>query len=79
MVDRALNHVEELLDYYNKVQLEVKNPKSLLNGREIMEITNLKPSKKVGIIIEALIEAQLLGEVRTKQEAIDFIKTRFLN
>lgn len=79
MVNRALNHLEELLDYYNKVQLEVKNPKSLLNGREIMEITNLKPSKKVGIIIEALIEAQLLGEVRTKQEAIDFIKTRFLN
>ena len=74
MVEKALNHLENLLEYYNKVKSEVKAPKSLLDGIEIMETLNIKPSKKVGEIIEALIEEQLMGNIKTKKEAVDFIK-----
>ena len=74
MVDNALNHLENLLNYYIKVQSEVKNPKSLLDGCEIMDLLNIKPSKKVGEIIEMLIEEQLAGNIETKEEAIEFIR-----
>ena len=73
MTQNALNHLENLLNYYNEVMAEVKNPKPLLNGREIMEILNLKPSKKIGKIIEMLIEEQLAGNIKTKEEATKFI------
>ena len=52
----------------------MKNPKSLLDGREIMEILNIAPSKRVGEIIEALIEQQLMGNIKTKPEAVNFIE-----
>ena len=74
MTQQALNHLENLLAYYNKVKAEVKNPKSILDGREIMEILNIKPSKKVGKTIELLIEQQLMGNIKTKEAAIKFVK-----
>ncbi len=73
MTDRALNHLENLLNYYNKVKAEVKNPKSLLDGKEIMDLLDLKPSKRVGEIIEMLIEEQLMGKIKTKDEAVKFV------
>ena len=39
-----------------------------------MKILNIKPSKAVGIILEQLKEAQISGEVTTREEAIDFVK-----
>jgi len=73
MIKNALNHLENLLNYYNEVQSIIKTPKPLLDGKEIMKLLNLKPSKKIGEIIENLIEAQLSGEIKTKEEAIDFV------
>ena len=49
----------------------------LLSGSEIMRLLNLKPSKEVGIIKEKLILAQLRGEVKTKEEAVDYLKNFF--
>ena len=40
-----------------------------------MEMFGIKPSKKLGDIIEALKEAQLDGNIQTKDEAIDYVKT----
>jgi tRNA nucleotidyltransferase/poly(A) polymerase len=49
-------------------------PAPILNGREVMKILNLKPSKKVGEILEALREAQLNGKIKNQTEAVKFIK-----
>ncbi len=46
----------------------------LLDGREIMEILNIKAGPKLGVIIEALKEAQIEGIVKTKDDAVEFIK-----
>lgn len=75
MTECALNHLERLLQYYKEVSSMVENPKPLLDGIEIMEILNLKPSKKVGDITNSIIEAQLAGDIKTHDEAIDFIKS----
>ena len=40
-----------------------------------MEILNLKPSKIVGELIDELKELQLSGEITTKEEALNFIKS----
>jgi poly(A) polymerase len=45
----------------------------LLNGNEIMEFTGLKPGPSVGIIREALLKAQVAGEVESVPEAVDFV------
>ena len=76
MVNNALSHLENLLNFYNKVSNEVKSPKSLLNGREIMELLNLKPSPKIGGIIDSLIEEQMAGNIKTKEDAIEFVKQK---
>lgn len=57
-------------NYKDKV---IKEP--LLTGMEIMNLLNLKPSKEVGEIKEKLILAQLEGNIKTKEEAIKFIKS----
>ena len=40
-----------------------------------MKIFNIKPSPKLGEIIKALNEAQISGDVETKEDAINFINT----
>lgn len=44
----------------------------LLNGNEIMEFTGLKPGPTVGLIREALLKAQIAGDVSTIPEAVEF-------
>ena len=39
-----------------------------------MKILNIKPSPKLGEIIDALKEAQLNGDISTKEDAIKYIK-----
>lgn len=48
--------------------------KSLLNGKEIMELLNIPQGPTVGLIKKALEEAQMEGLVKTKEEAVRFIK-----
>ncbi len=49
-------------------------PERLLSGYEIMDILNISPGPLVGEILEKLKDAQLEGEVKTKKQAIEFVK-----
>ncbi|ACK42795.1 MULTISPECIES: CCA tRNA nucleotidyltransferase [Dictyoglomus] len=65
-------------DYFEKLLEEffkLKNiPKPLLSGHEIMQLFNLNPSPIVGTLKEKLIEAQIEERVKTKEEAIKFLR-----
>ncbi|MBQ2983933.1 MAG: CCA tRNA nucleotidyltransferase [Candidatus Gastranaerophilales bacterium] len=74
IVENALNHLENLKNYYLEVESLALEPKPLLDGKEIMEILNIKPSKLVGEMLESIKLAQLSGELQTKEQAIEFIK-----
>ncbi len=76
MIEKSLNHLDNLLAYWESVKDLTIEPKGLLDGKEIMEILNLKPSKKIGELIDELKELQLSGEITTKEQAICFIKTK---
>jgi len=69
-----LKNLEKLLEYYNSVKDKMETLTKLLDGREIMEILNIKAGPKLGVIIEALKEAQIEGIVKTKDDAVEFIK-----
>jgi putative nucleotidyltransferase with HDIG domain len=45
----------------------------LLDGKEIMELTGLKPGARVGELLDELHDAQIRGEATTKKEAASFI------
>ncbi|MGE4297405.1 MAG: HD domain-containing protein [Desulfovibrionaceae bacterium] len=51
---------------------EMREP--LLNGKEIMEFTGLAPSPAVGLIREALLKAQIAGEIQSIPDAVEFVQ-----
>lgn len=46
----------------------------LLNGNEIMELTNLSQGREIGILRKSLLEAQKAGKVQDRQSAVDFVR-----
>jgi hypothetical protein len=50
--------------------------RSLLTGEEIAGLTHLPPGRELGTIKRALLEAQVAGEVRGREEAERFVTTR---
>ena len=74
IVSANLEGLDALLKFYLERRESLKPIPKLLDGNEIMEIKGIKQSPKLGKIIGALKEAQLNGDITTKQEAIDFVK-----
>ena len=50
-------------------------PKPLLNGHELMA-SGVKPGPEVGIVLHDLMEAQLAGDVTTREEALEWFRKR---
>ena len=74
MSENNLNGLNKLLSFYLEVKPTLKPLPKLLDGNEIMDILNIKQSPLLGNIINELHEAQLNGDVNSKEEAIHFIK-----
>jgi poly(A) polymerase len=72
-----LKTIHELEDF-RKRELSKIPTKPLLSGYEIMEILGIGPGPKVGEIKRALEQAQWEGIVKTKEEAINFVKSQKL-
>jgi poly(A) polymerase len=65
----AFNHNTK---YLERAEMPEQMLEPFLNGNEIMEFTGLTPGPLVGHIRQALLAAQIAGEVNTRQEAIAF-------
>lgn len=70
---RVKEVAEELLRYYYE-EFSVKPARPFLDGREIMEALGLPQGEKVGTLLARLREAEITGKVRTKEEALEFLK-----
>lgn len=77
IVNKNISALTKLLNDYLVLRKDIKPLEKLLDGRDIMEILKIKQSPKLGEIINALKEAQISGNVCTKQEAIDFVISNF--
>lgn len=76
IVEKNINNLKALLDYYLSIKDTLKPLPKLISGEEIMETLNIKPSKELGEIIKSIKEAQLSGEISTKKEALDLIRPK---
>ena len=74
MTEANLSGLQKLLDFYLEVKPTLKPLPKLIDGKEIMQILGIKQSPLLGKIINELHEAQLSEEVKTKEEAIIFVK-----
>ena len=64
---------DEYKKYEHREVEKAKKPK-LLDGNEIMKITGLKPSRELGDLIKELDELIAIGEIKTKEEAVEWVK-----
>ena len=74
IVERNIAYLNMLLKFYLEAKETIKPLPKLLSGNDVMDILNIKPSKRLGEIMDALHEAQLSGDVLTKEHAIEFVK-----
>lgn len=75
MVKNNITGLKTLLDNYLKIRDTIKPLEKLLDGTDIMELLHIGQGPVLGAIINALKEAQISGDVNTKEEAIQFVKT----
>ena len=73
MIKNNLDGLETLLNFYLEKRETLEPLPKLLDGNEIMQILNIKPSPLLGKIVNALTEAQLNGDIVTKDDAVKFV------
>jgi putative nucleotidyltransferase with HDIG domain len=62
-----------LADYYERHQKVISPPK-LINGHDLLEEFDLEEGPRIGELLEAVREAQVEDEVRTKEEALALVR-----
>lgn len=75
--DQWLSHldlVHMLLEAYFVHHDTVVSPVSLLSGQDLIDQFDLSPGPSIGALLIEVSEAQVAGEIATKEEALDFIQ-----
>ncbi len=76
MVENNISALERLQTFY-LAKKDILNLPKLLSGEEIMAILNIKAGPQLGSIIKNLTEAQINGEVVTRDDAVEFVRKSF--
>lgn len=61
-------------DYNAFLDSHPRPPKDLLSGDEVMDILGIEPGEKVGEYLNELHQAQIVGNITQKKEAIAFLE-----
>jgi len=56
---------------------EIARMKPLLDGEEVMALLGIKPGPKVGEVLRSLLDQQIEGRIRTKEEAEEAVRRGF--
>ncbi len=63
-----------LLTAYFEEQAQVVDPPPLLSGKELIDEFGLKPGRLIGVLLGRLKEAQAVGQVQTRADALLFVQ-----
>jgi tRNA nucleotidyltransferase/poly(A) polymerase len=63
----------ELFTAFFETYEESIAPSPLLNGGDLMQSFDLKPGPQIGRMLELIQEAQVAGEIRTREEALEWV------
>jgi len=70
----ALEVVRLMLENWFEKPAESIAPPVLVNGDDLMRELKLQPGKKIGEILEAIREAQAMGEISTRDQALEMAR-----
>jgi tRNA nucleotidyltransferase/poly(A) polymerase len=70
----ALEVVRTMLEAWYEKKEEQITPPPLVDGNDLMQALSLQPGRLVGSLLEAVREAQAIGKVSTRAEALSFVK-----
>ncbi len=70
----ALDIVHEFLENWYEKPAETVTPPALVDGNDLMKELSLSPGKRIGVLLEAIREAQAVGEISTRDEALDLAR-----
>jgi len=65
-----------MLEDYWEHQAERVDPPALVDGRDLLREFGLQPGPQIGELLEAIREAQVSGQVCTREEALGLVRTR---
>lgn len=65
-----------LNEYFNKK--ETISPVKLINGHDIIRLFSLKPGPEIREMLDEIKEAQVAGEIASREEALSYVKNRVL-
>jgi len=74
---RLVEVVRILLEAWWEKQAEHVSPPTLLSGSDLIQELGLHPGPQVGKLLEAIREAQAIGEVQTREQALE-VARRYL-
>ena len=77
IVEENITALNNLLNYYLEIKDTLKPLPKLIDGNDVMKILNIKPSPILGKIMTEIKEAQISGDIITKEDAIAFVKHNF--
>jgi putative nucleotidyltransferase with HDIG domain len=69
-----LEFTQTMLEHYFRTPQVVASPPQLVTGRDVMSVLGVPPGPQVGQLLEAVREAQAEGQVRTREEALEFLR-----
>ncbi len=75
----ALEVVRLMLENWFEKPAESIAPTPLVNGDDLMRELNLQPGKIIGELLEAIREAQAMGEVSTREQALDLARQKLID
>jgi tRNA nucleotidyltransferase/poly(A) polymerase len=74
----ALAVARILLENYFERRAETVAPPRLLDGNDLMKSLNLQPGRIIGELLESIREGQAMGEITTREQAIEHARTWLL-
>ena len=72
--ERQIEVARSLLDAWWQQRNQRIDPPALISGHDLIETFDLQPSPLIGELLEAVREAQAVGQVRTRQDALSFVE-----
>jgi putative nucleotidyltransferase with HDIG domain len=71
---RHLDVIREMMDAWWEDRTESIFPPPLVNGDDLLKELDIIPGPMVGYLLEVIYEAQIAGEIHSRQEAIGYAK-----
>jgi hypothetical protein len=72
----VLDVIRLMLENWFEKPAESIDPMPLVKGDDLMVELNLQPGKLIGELLEAIREAQAMGELSTREQALDLARQK---